>query len=80
MCLLFPYTGRIGVFFGNKSTSPLKNFSSALTLPGDLASSLGVVAKPIATSIEGGAQVQQVIDATALNIYTEAPRLVITFK
>ncbi|XP_064399538.1 AP-2 complex subunit alpha-2-like [Halichondria panicea] len=72
--------GRIGVFFGNKSTSPLKNFSSALTLPGDLASSLGVVAKPIATSIEGGAQVQQVIDATALNIYTEAPRLAITFN
>ena len=74
------YTGRIGVFFGNKSTSPLKNFSSSLTLPGDLASCLSVVAKPIATCIEVGAQVQQVIDATALNVYTEVPCLVITFK
>ncbi len=72
--------GRIGVFFGNKSTSPLKNVTSNVTFPGNLASSLNVVTKPIPSTIEGGAQVQLVIDATALNVYTDVPRLSISFK
>lgn len=77
---IFIHTGRVGIFFGNKSTSPLKNFSSSLSYPDDLESKLSIEVKPVASTIDGGAQVQQVLNVECKNVYVEPPRLEIRFK
>ena len=74
------YTGRVGIFFGNKSTSSLKNFSSSLSYPDGLESKLSIEVKPAATTIDGGAQVQQVLNVECKNVYVEPPRLEIRFR
>ena len=77
---LFDCVGRVGVFFGNKSTSPLKGFSTSLSYPGTMESALTVSVKPVPSDIEGGAQVQQVLDMTCNKLFEEAPLLVIDFQ
>ena len=52
---LHTHTGRIGVFFGNKSATSLKNFSSNVSLVGSLEESLNIQTKPIDSTIENGA-------------------------
>ena len=46
-----PKPGRIGVFYGNKSITSLKSFTSTVTLPGRLEESLNLQAKPIDSTI-----------------------------
>ena len=74
------HTGRIGVFFGNKSSTSLKNFSSNVSLAGSLEESLNIQAKPIDSTIENGAQVQQVINVECKAPFFEAPLLNVQFR
>ena len=74
-------TGRVIVFFGNKSVSPLKGFSTSLSLPGTLKSSLTVtVNRPAPSEIKRENQVQHVLDLTCKKIFEEVPLLVINFQ
>ncbi|XP_065191357.1 AP-2 complex subunit alpha-2-like [Sycon ciliatum] len=71
--------GRIGVFFGNKSSGPLQNFVSTVHCPGELATQLVVQTKPTASTVDIGAQVQQLVNAECAQNFTEPPLLDIRY-
>ena len=72
--------GRIGVFYGNKSSTSLTNFSSTVSLPSQLEECLNIQTKPIDSTIENGAQVQQVINVECKTPFFEAPLLNVHFR
>ena len=72
--------GRIGVFYGNKSSVTLQNFSTILHVDSELEQCVSVVVKPTESTIEGGAQKQQLIDVECKNIFFEATKLEIQFR
>ncbi|XP_017480764.1 PREDICTED: AP-2 complex subunit alpha-like isoform X1 [Rhagoletis zephyria] len=69
--------GRISLFYGNKTTGKFTQFLPAITCPGTLA--LDVQAKPVETAIEGGAQVQQLINVECIDHFASMPTLVVQF-
>lgn len=72
--------GRIYVFFGNKTSTQFLSFSSSVTCQDTLSSKLSVHAKAVDPVIEGGAQVQQVLNIECVSDFTEAPVLSIQFR
>lgn len=72
--------GRMYLFFGNKTSVQFLNFIVNVNCPGDLQSELNLQAKPVEPIVEGGAQVQQVINIECLSDFTEAPLLNIQFR
>uniref|UniRef100_A0A8C9SPC9 AP-2 complex subunit alpha n=1 Tax=Scleropages formosus TaxID=113540 RepID=A0A8C9SPC9_SCLFO len=76
--------GRMYLFYGNKTSVQFLNFSTAVTCPGELQShilySLNVQTKPAEPVVEGGAQVQQVLNIECLSDFSEAPLLNIKFR
>ncbi|XP_067875849.1 AP-2 complex subunit alpha-2 isoform X1 [Heterodontus francisci] len=72
--------GRMYLFFGNKTSVQFLNFTLNVSCPGELQSELNVQAKPVEPIVEGGAQVQQVINIECLSDFTEAPLLNIQFR
>eukprot|EP00064_Thunnus_orientalis_P001596 superscaffoldBa00000110_g1599 len=63
--------GRMYVFFGNKTSTQFLSFSSAV---------LNVHAKTVDPIIEGGAQVQQILNIECVSDFTDAPVLNIQFR
>ncbi|XP_041033786.1 AP-2 complex subunit alpha-2 isoform X2 [Cetorhinus maximus] len=72
--------GRMYLFFGNKTSVQFLNFTLNVSCPGELQNELNVQAKPVEPVVEGGAQVQQVINIECLSDFTEAPLLNIQFR
>uniref|UniRef100_A0A8D0CKS8 AP-2 complex subunit alpha n=1 Tax=Scleropages formosus TaxID=113540 RepID=A0A8D0CKS8_SCLFO len=78
--------GRMYLFYGNKTSVQFLNFSTAVTCPGDSvaldpqALQLNVQTKPAEPVVEGGAQVQQVLNIECLSDFSEAPLLNIKFR
>ncbi|XP_029102615.1 AP-2 complex subunit alpha-2-like isoform X6 [Scleropages formosus] len=72
--------GRMYLFYGNKTSVQFLNFSTAVTCPGELQSQLNVQTKPAEPVVEGGAQVQQVLNIECLSDFSEAPLLNIKFR
>ncbi|XP_043084685.1 AP-2 complex subunit alpha-2 isoform X3 [Puntigrus tetrazona] len=72
--------GRMYLFYGNKTSVQFVTFTTTVTCPGELQSQLNVQAKPVEPLIEGGAQVQQVINIECLTDFTDAPLLNIKFR
>ncbi|XP_051570524.1 AP-2 complex subunit alpha-2-like isoform X3 [Myxocyprinus asiaticus] len=72
--------GRMYLFYGNKTSVQFVNFTTTVTCPGELQSQLNVQTKPVEPLIEGGAQVQQVINIECLSDFTDAPLLNIKFR
>ncbi|KAA0705678.1 AP-2 complex subunit alpha-1 100 kDa coated vesicle protein [Triplophysa tibetana] len=72
--------GRMYLFYGNKTSVQFVTFTTTVTCPGELQSHLNVQAKPVEPLIEGGAQVQQVINIESLTDFFEAPLLNIKFR
>lgn len=72
------------MFYGNKSSVTLQNFTTnhhvAPDAGPDLEDCVTVDVKPTAPTLEGGAQKQQLIDVECKNIFFEAPKLEIQFK
>uniref|UniRef100_A0A672TA69 AP-2 complex subunit alpha n=1 Tax=Sinocyclocheilus grahami TaxID=75366 RepID=A0A672TA69_SINGR len=64
--------GRIYLFYGNKTSVQFVTFTTTVTCPGDT-----LVLEPL---IEGGAQVQQVINIECLTDFSDAPLLNIKFR
>ena len=71
--------GRVGVFYGNKSTT-LQNFTTKVNLTPELEEALMIDLKSLPTTIEGGAQKQQLIDVECKSMFFDAPKLEIRFK
>ncbi|XP_036381768.1 AP-2 complex subunit alpha-1-like isoform X2 [Megalops cyprinoides] len=72
--------GRMYLFYGNKTSVQFVSFSTTVTCPGGLQSELNIQTKPVEPLVEGGAQVQQVINIECLSDFSEAPLLNIKFR
>ncbi|XP_039542952.1 AP-2 complex subunit alpha-1 isoform X1 [Pimephales promelas] len=72
--------GRMYLFYGNKTSVQFVTFTTTVTCPGELQSQLNVQTKTVEPLIEGGAQVQQVINIECLTDFLDAPLLNIKFR
>ena len=72
--------GRLGLFYGNKCNSPLMNFTSKVKFPGGLGEQLVMQVKPVASTLESGAQVQQLLTVECRSVFTDQPRLMVNFR
>ncbi|XP_026149337.1 AP-2 complex subunit alpha-2 isoform X2 [Mastacembelus armatus] len=72
--------GRMYVFYGNKTSTQFLNFSSSVTSQNTLKTQLIVHCKAVDPVIEGGAQVQQILNIECVSDFTDAPVLNIQFR
>ncbi|XP_062823672.1 AP-2 complex subunit alpha-2 isoform X2 [Anolis carolinensis] len=72
--------GRMFIFYGNKTSTQFLNFSPTLICSEDLQSSLNLQTKPVDPTVEGGAQVQQIVNIECISDFMEAPVLNIQFR
>lgn len=71
--------GRIALYFGNKTSFALQGFSSSIGSPGDLASKLVVQVKPVDTTVDAGAQIQQLVNVECVDEFVDYATLTILF-
>ncbi|KAK6191740.1 hypothetical protein SNE40_003346 [Patella caerulea] len=71
--------GRVGLFYGNKTSFQFTQFTTSISCPGQLSTQINVTEKPVDTVMEGGAQVQQMYNIECISEFTEAPILNISF-
>uniref|UniRef100_G1RBZ3 AP-2 complex subunit alpha n=1 Tax=Nomascus leucogenys TaxID=61853 RepID=G1RBZ3_NOMLE len=73
--------GRMFIFYGNKTSTQFLNFTPTLICSDDLQPNiLGFITKPVDPTVEGGAQVQQVVNIECVSDFMEAPVLNIQFR
>ncbi|XP_037331499.1 AP-2 complex subunit alpha-2 isoform X3 [Pungitius pungitius] len=72
--------GRMYLFYGNKTSVQFASFTTTVSCPGELQSQLNVQTKPVEPVVEGGAQIQQVLNIECLTDFSEAPLLNIKFR
>uniref|UniRef100_G3QDX3 AP-2 complex subunit alpha n=3 Tax=Gorilla gorilla gorilla TaxID=9595 RepID=G3QDX3_GORGO len=72
--------GRMFIFYGNKTSTQFLNFTPTLICSDDLQPNLNLQTKPVDPTVEGGAQVQQVVNIECVSDFTEAPVLNIQFR
>ncbi|XP_045887986.1 AP-2 complex subunit alpha-2 isoform X2 [Micropterus dolomieu] len=72
--------GRMYVFYGNKTSTQFLSFSSSVTSHDTLTTQLNVHAKTVDPIIEGGAQVQQILNIECVSDFTDAPVLNVQFR
>ncbi|XP_069821729.1 AP-2 complex subunit alpha-2 isoform X1 [Dendropsophus ebraccatus] len=72
--------GRIFIFYGNKLSSQFQNFTPTLVCSEELKANLNLQSKPVEPTVDGGAQVQQVINIECLQEFIEVPVLSIQFR
>ncbi|XP_061669495.1 AP-2 complex subunit alpha-2-like isoform X1 [Syngnathoides biaculeatus] len=72
--------GRMYVFFGNKTSSQFVGFSSSVASDDTLKAHVNVHAKAVDPVIEGGAQVQQVLNIECVSEFSDTPLLNIQFR
>ena len=78
--LVCRFPGRLGVFYGNKSSTSLQSFSTNIVLTQEDEAAVTVHLKPVSLVLEAGAQKQQVVDVECKSVFTQAPRISISFK
>nr|KAF6408930.1 adaptor related protein complex 2 subunit alpha 1 [Rousettus aegyptiacus] len=71
--------GRMYLFYGNKTSVQFQNFSPSVVHPGDL-QTLAVQTKRVAAQVDGGAQVQQVLNIECLRDFLAPPFLSVRFR
>ncbi|KAG8433943.1 hypothetical protein GDO86_012344 [Hymenochirus boettgeri] len=72
--------GRMYLFYGNKTSVQFQSFTPTVSYPGELQNQLNVQTKPVDPVVEGGAQVQQVLNIECLTDFDEAPLTNIKFR
>ncbi|XP_037676483.1 AP-2 complex subunit alpha-1 isoform X1 [Choloepus didactylus] len=72
--------GRMYLFYGNKTSVQFQNFSPTVVHPGDLQTQLAVQTKRVAAQVDGGAQVQQVLNIECLRDFLTPPLLSVRFR
>ncbi|XP_026566697.1 AP-2 complex subunit alpha-1 [Pseudonaja textilis] len=72
--------GRMYLFYGNKTSVQFQSFTPTVSYPGDLQNQLNIQTKAVEPLVEGGAQVQQVLNIECLGDFTEAPLINIKFR
>uniref|UniRef100_A0A1L8DVR8 AP-2 complex subunit alpha n=1 Tax=Nyssomyia neivai TaxID=330878 RepID=A0A1L8DVR8_9DIPT len=72
--------GRLGLYYGNKTQTPLTNFSPVLQWPQDSAAKLSVQIKAVEPTLEAGAQIQQLLNAECVEDFDDAPSIELSFR
>ncbi|XP_043954952.1 AP-2 complex subunit alpha-2 isoform X3 [Gambusia affinis] len=72
--------GRMYLFYGNKTSVQFASFTTTVNCPGELQTQLNVQSKPVEPLVEGGAQIQQVLNIECLTDFSDAPLLNIKFR
>uniref|UniRef100_A0A8C9P3W0 AP-2 complex subunit alpha n=1 Tax=Spermophilus dauricus TaxID=99837 RepID=A0A8C9P3W0_SPEDA len=73
--------GRMYLFYGNKTSVQFQNFSPTVVHPGDLQTHiLSGLTKRVAAQVDGGAQVQQVLNIECLRDFLTPPLLSVRFR
>uniref|UniRef100_A0A3Q3WGR5 AP-2 complex subunit alpha n=1 Tax=Mola mola TaxID=94237 RepID=A0A3Q3WGR5_MOLML len=75
--------GRMYLFYGNKTSVQFASFTTTVSCPGELQSHilfLNVQTKLVEPLVEGGAQIQQVLNIECLADFSDAPLLNIKFR
>ncbi|CAO2632759.1 AP-2 complex subunit alpha-1, partial [Lemmus lemmus] len=72
--------GRMYLFYGNKTSVQFQSFSPTVVHPGDLQPQLVVQTKRVAAQVDGGAQVQQVLNIECLRDFLTPPLLSVRFR
>lgn len=72
--------GRMYVFYGNKTSTQFLSFSSSVSSSDALKSQLNVHSKVVDPVIEGGAQMQQILNIECVSDFSDAPVLNIQFR
>ncbi|XP_033011297.1 AP-2 complex subunit alpha-2 isoform X3 [Lacerta agilis] len=72
--------GRMFIFYGNKTSTQFLNFTPALICSDELQAGLNLQTKPVDPTVEGGAQVQQIVNIECISDFMEAPALNIQFR
>uniref|UniRef100_UPI0037E72B4E AP-2 complex subunit alpha-2-like isoform X2 n=1 Tax=Semicossyphus pulcher TaxID=241346 RepID=UPI0037E72B4E len=72
--------GRVYVFYGNKTSTQFLSFSSSVSSHETLSTQLNVHTKAVDPVIEGGAQMQQILNIECVSDFTDAPVLNIQFR
>nr|KAF6406084.1 adaptor related protein complex 2 subunit alpha 1 [Molossus molossus] len=72
--------GRMYLFYGNKTSVQFQNFTPTVVHPGDLQTHLAVQTKRVAAQVDGGAQVQQVLNIECLRDFLMPPLLSVRFR
>jgi len=67
------------VYYGNKTSQPLINFTTTLYIPETSKSLLSLQAQPAAPLIAAGAQLQQVITVTCQGCFPDVPLIHLNF-
>jgi AP-2 complex subunit alpha len=70
--------GRLGLFYGNKTQVPLLNFQPVLHWTSEDSKNLTVQIKAVDSTLDAGAQIQQMITAECIDSYSGNARLHIT--
>jgi AP-2 complex subunit alpha len=61
--------GRLGLFYGNKTQVPLTNFQPVLQWSGEGAKNLNVQIKAVDSTLDAGAQIQQMLTAECVDSF-----------
>uniref|UniRef100_G1PW44 AP-2 complex subunit alpha n=1 Tax=Myotis lucifugus TaxID=59463 RepID=G1PW44_MYOLU len=73
--------GRMYLFYGNKTSVQFQSFTPTVVHPGDLQTAqLAVQTKRVAAQVDGGAQVQQVLNIECLRDFLAPPLLSVRFR
>ncbi|XP_072283317.1 AP-2 complex subunit alpha-1 isoform X2 [Pyxicephalus adspersus] len=72
--------GRMYLFYGNKTSVQFQSFTPTVSYPGELQNQLNIQTKPVDPVVEGGAQVQQVLNIECLADFDEPPMINIKFR
>ncbi|XP_055755800.1 AP-2 complex subunit alpha-2 isoform X2 [Salvelinus fontinalis] len=72
--------GRMYVFFGNKTSTQFMNFAASVFCQDTLQAQLNVHAKPADPTVDGGAQLQQILNIECMSDFVDAPVLNIHFR
>nr|KAF6268565.1 adaptor related protein complex 2 subunit alpha 1 [Myotis myotis] len=72
--------GRMYLFYGNKTSVQFQSFTPTVVHPGDLQTHLAVQTKRVAAQVDGGAQVQQVLNIECLRDFLTPPLLSVRFR
>ncbi|KAG7505470.1 AP-2 complex subunit alpha-1 isoform X3 [Solea senegalensis] len=72
--------GRMYLFYGNKTSVQFASFTTNVSCPGELQLNLNVQTKQVEPLVEGGAQIQQVLNIECLTDFSDAPLLNIKFR
>lgn len=71
--------GRLGLFYGNKTSAALQNFVPSLIWSEEQNAKLSIQLRSVEPTLEAGAQIQQMLNAECIDDYTDVPSMAISF-